>query len=112
MADGDSMEFADTRGCNLRDSEAITLTLGIAQAKYLGHTPRNGYKSDYEQIGELNYYEDPQRRYLWKRLRHLDAKFLVDRWWPQIQAVAAALIEKRRSATMTYGKSSGPVPEH
>jgi hypothetical protein len=90
------MELLTPRGKLVRDSEAISLFAGrLAQAKFLGHRPRWGHESDYLETAQLCYYKYLEMQRLWGRLRYLEAEGYVSRWWPEIEAVAAALLEKK-----------------
>ena len=92
----ENMVCLTPHGQSVRDSEAISLFAGrLAQAKFLGHMPRGGHESDYHQIAELCYYEDHEMQRLWCSLRYLEAQGQVNRWWPEVEAVAAALLEKK-----------------
>jgi hypothetical protein len=90
------MEFLTARGRLVRDSEAISSFAGrLAQAKFLGYMPRWSHDGDYHQIAGLCYYQDPEMQRLWCRLRHLESQSYVNLRWPQIELVAAALLEKK-----------------
>jgi ATP-dependent Zn protease len=91
-----AMELLTPHGYWVRDSEAVMLFAGrLAEARFTGHMPRWGHETDYHNIAGLCYYEDLEMQRLWSRLRYLETQGYVKRWWPEIEAVAAALLEKK-----------------
>ena len=85
------------RGQLLLEKEALTQFAGrLAQSKYRGFLVRWGYESDYHQVGDVSLRfcgSDSEMQQAWQKLMKIRAERMVERYWPEIQAVAARLVE-------------------
>jgi hypothetical protein len=93
------MEFLTLKGRLLIEKEAMVLFAGrIAQSKYRGVRVRWGHEADYHEIAGLCLRvcgSGAEMQRTWTKLILLRAEEMVDYHWPQIQAVAARLVEKK-----------------
>jgi len=78
----------------------------------VGRKVRYDYRSDYESIADLalKYGGVPQKtHYYWCRWLHARADDIVTFRWPEISAVATALLERRR---LTFADVRQTIDQH
>jgi hypothetical protein len=94
----EQIEFGSPMGrLRLESLAMVSLAGRIAESKHRGHHARWGHESDYGHVADYCLRvcgRDGEMQVVWSKLMHLRARAMVNQYWPEIQAVAAALREK------------------